>query len=49
MVGAPTVNYGNKTNKCIEAFKGILPPTCLNAFVGFTAIRNQLKAWSCIA
>ena len=49
MFGAPTVNYGNKTNKCIESFTGILGPTRLNAFVGFTAIRNKLKAWSWIA
>ena len=49
MVGARTVNYGNKTNKCIEPFKGILPPICLNAFVGFTTIQNQIKAWSWIA
>jgi hypothetical protein len=48
MVSDSTVNYGNKTNKCIEAFKGILPLTRLNAFVGFTTIRNKLKAWSWI-
>jgi len=46
MVGAPTVNYGKRFNKCIEAFKGILRPTRSNAFVGFTTIRNKLKAWS---
>jgi hypothetical protein len=49
MVGTPTVNYGNITNKRIEAFKGILRPTRLNVFVGLTTIRNKLKAWSWIA
>jgi hypothetical protein len=49
MVGASAVNYDNITNKCIEAFKGILRPTRLNAFVGFTSIRNKLKEWSWIA
>jgi hypothetical protein len=49
MVGAPTVDYGNKTNKFIEAFQGNLPPIRLNAFGCFTTIRNKLKAWSWIA